>query len=143
MQPVLEFRHDAEVAAAAADSPEQIRILLLTGVQQLAVGGHDVDAQHVVTGQSELACQAPLPATQGKPGNAGVRGGAERRGEPESLALPIELTQQHARLGDGRQSDRIDANSLHGGQIDHQAALAGGLPGEAVPAAVNRRKKIV
>ena len=38
MQPELEPGGDAEVAAAAADGPEQVRVLLLAGVDELAVG---------------------------------------------------------------------------------------------------------
>jgi hypothetical protein len=39
---------------AAAQPPEQARVLRLARVQDLAVGGHDLEAGHVVAGQAEL-----------------------------------------------------------------------------------------
>ncbi len=43
MQPVLELRHHAEVATAAAHGPVEIAVLVRVGVQKLAVSGDDVD----------------------------------------------------------------------------------------------------
>jgi hypothetical protein len=46
----LERGDDPEVAAAAAQAPEQVRVLVLAGGDQIAVGGHDVAGQQVVDG---------------------------------------------------------------------------------------------
>src|SRR5262245_50498667 len=43
-----ERRHHAEVAAAAADGPEEIRVLLRARGHELAVGEHHLDAEQVV-----------------------------------------------------------------------------------------------
>ena len=45
VQAELQAGHDAEVAAAAADRPEQVRVVLGVRAEQLAVGGHDVGGQ--------------------------------------------------------------------------------------------------
>ena len=42
MKSVLERGDDPEVAAAAADAPEEIGVLLLAGTNELALGRHDV-----------------------------------------------------------------------------------------------------
>ena len=42
VEPELEPGHDAEVAAAATDRPEQVRLVLGVDVQELAVGGDDL-----------------------------------------------------------------------------------------------------
>ena len=48
VQPVLELGDHAEVAAAAAQRPEQVRVLLGAGPQHLAGGGDDLGGQQVV-----------------------------------------------------------------------------------------------
>ena len=55
VQAELEIRHHAEVAAAAAHAPEQLRILFGAGVPQLPVRGDHVDGLEVVDGHAELA----------------------------------------------------------------------------------------
>ena len=45
VQPELEARSDAEVAAAATNRPEQVRVLLGVHMQQLAVRGHELGGQ--------------------------------------------------------------------------------------------------
>ncbi len=44
VQAELEARDDAEVAAAAADRPVEVRVLVGARMPELAVGRHDVDA---------------------------------------------------------------------------------------------------
>jgi hypothetical protein len=48
-------KHHAEVAAAAAQPPEQVGVLVLAGRHELAVGGDDIRRQQVVAGQAVLA----------------------------------------------------------------------------------------
>ena len=58
VQPVLERGDDAEVAAAAADGPEEIGVLGGARVDELAVGEHDVGAQQVVDRHPETCRRA-------------------------------------------------------------------------------------
>ena len=46
---------DAEIAAAAAQRPEQVGVLLLAGGDEAAVGQHDVGLEQIVDGQAVLA----------------------------------------------------------------------------------------
>jgi hypothetical protein len=55
VQPELEPGRHPEVAAAAADRPEQVRMPLVIDAQQPAVGGHDLGGQQVVDGQAVLS----------------------------------------------------------------------------------------
>jgi hypothetical protein len=48
MQPVLELRDDAEIAAPATQSPEQVLVLSRAGCEQPPIGGDDVSGQEVV-----------------------------------------------------------------------------------------------
>ena len=52
---------DAEIAAAAAQRPEQVGILGLAGGHEAAVGKHDVGLEEVVDGQPVFAGQIAVP----------------------------------------------------------------------------------
>lgn len=52
MQPELELGDNAEVAATTAQRPEQVRVVLLRGTQDLTVGGDHFSRDQVVDGQT-------------------------------------------------------------------------------------------
>ena len=55
MQLELEGGGDAEVAAAAAQRPEEVRMRLAVGGDELAIGGDEVDGEQVVDRHAVLA----------------------------------------------------------------------------------------
>jgi hypothetical protein len=61
VESVPEPRDDAEVAAAAAHGPEQVRSRLLIGGEVLAVGGHDLDAREGVDREPSFRLNQPTP----------------------------------------------------------------------------------
>ena len=75
----LEPRDDTEVAAAAADRPEQVGMRVRAGGDLPAVGRDDLDRLEGVDGQAVLADQPADPAAEGQPGDADRPGVAERR----------------------------------------------------------------
>ena len=99
MEPVLERGDDAEIAAAAAQAPEQFRVLLGARRHQFAVGGDDVGRDEVVAAEPVLAHQPAEPAAQGQPGDAGGRDHPAGAGETESLGLAVVLAPGQAGLG--------------------------------------------
>ena len=82
VQPVLEAGGHPEVAATAADRPEQVRVVVGVGPQQLAVGGDEVGGQQVVDGQAVLADQVADAAAEGDPADADRAGVAEPGRKP-------------------------------------------------------------
>ena len=60
----LDRGDDREAATAAAQRPEQIGLVLGVGVDELAVGGHELDRAHVVGGQAVLAAEKAHPAPE-------------------------------------------------------------------------------
>jgi hypothetical protein len=50
-----EARHDAEVAAAAAQRPEQLRVFVLTCRHDAAVGQYDLGRKQIVDGEAVFA----------------------------------------------------------------------------------------
>ena len=143
VQPVLERGRDAEVPAAAAQAPQQLGILVLAGVHELSVGGDDVGGEQVVAGQADLAHQPADAAAEREPGDP--RGGHEPAGhrEPERLRLVVEVRPRAAALGAGGATRRVDAHGGHRGQVDDDAAVAGGEAGQRVPAAADGDEQVL
>ncbi len=82
VEPVAEAGRDPEVAAAAAERPEEVGVLRFGRRQQPAVGGDDVDRQQVVDRHPVLAHQPAHPAAERQPGDADGRHVAARRRQP-------------------------------------------------------------
>ena len=133
-----EARHHAEIAAAAAQRPEQIGILRLARRDEAAVGQHDVGLEQVVDGEAVLARQIAGAAAERQAGDAGGRDDAERHGQPEGVGGVVDVARRAARLDAHRPVRRIDAHALHHRQIDDQAVVAAAEAGAVVAAAADR-----
>jgi hypothetical protein len=137
MEPILERRDDAEVAAPAPQRPEEIGVLRRAGLLELAVGRHHVGGDQVVDGEPVLAHQPAQAAAQRQPADPRVGDGAAGRGEPERLRLMIELAPEHAALRPGRAGGRVHVDALHRGQVDDQATVVGAVARRSVAAAAH------
>jgi hypothetical protein len=71
---------DSEVAAAAAERPEQVWVLLRAGGADLAVRGDDLGLDQVVDGPAEPAGQVSEAAAEGESGDAGLGDQAQHGG---------------------------------------------------------------
>ena len=71
VQAVREGRRDAEVAAAAAQRPEEVRVGRLGHFAHLAGGVDELDGQQVVGGQAVLGHQPAEAAAERQPGDSG------------------------------------------------------------------------
>ncbi len=94
VQPELERGHHTEVAAASADRPEQLRVLVGVGVQQAAVGDDHVRREQVVHGQTAEPGEPAHPAAQGEPADAGVTDQPHGDGEPVRLGRGVDVGHQ-------------------------------------------------
>ena len=52
MKAVFKRRHDAEVSAAPAQSPEKVRVHGVARSEQPAVGGDDISGAQVIAGEA-------------------------------------------------------------------------------------------
>ena len=91
MEVELELRHDAEVAAAAAQPPQQLRVLGLAGVDEPPVRGDDVGGDQVVAREAELAHRPADAAAEREPGDAGARHEPAGRREAVRLRLVVDV----------------------------------------------------
>src|SRR6266540_378943 len=69
----LELGHDPEVAAAAANAPEEILVLVRGRLDELAVGGDQIHAPQLVDREAVPAHDPADSAPEGQPGDARVR----------------------------------------------------------------------
>jgi hypothetical protein len=80
-------------AAAAAQAPEEVGVLLGAGPNERAVRGDHVGREEVVGGEFVPAHQPAEPAAEGEARDARVADDPAGRGEPEGLGLMVELPQ--------------------------------------------------
>ena len=136
-QPVLEAGHDAEVAAAAADRPEQVRLVLGVDASELSIGRHDLGGEDVVDRQAMEAAEV-ADATAG-----GEAADPDRAGVPEAGRETVldgrgrVLDRGQAGFRPGGPVRGVDLEALHVLEIDDDAAVDGAVSGCAVTAAAN------
>jgi hypothetical protein len=134
VEPVLERGDDAEVAAAAADGPEEVGVLLLARGEDLALRGHDVRGHEVVDGGAVLAHQPADPSAERQARDPGVGDDPADRRQPEVLRLAVELSPEHAGLGPRGTGRRIDSDPLHRREVDDEPAVADRVSADTVAA---------
>jgi hypothetical protein len=139
VQAELEAGDDAEVAAAAAQRPEQLRVAVSVGAQPPAVGAHDLDGQQVVDRQPVLADQVADPAGQGDPPDPD-RGGVAEPGRQAALGRRGGvLAGGQAGLGPGGARLGVDLQRAQAPKVEHDPPVGGAVPGRAVAAAADRQ----
>src|SRR5215218_7427097 len=105
----LELRRDPEIAASSTETPEEVGVLLLTGLYELALGGDEVDGEQVVDGEAELSHRKADPAAKRQPCQARMRDEPGGNGKSKGLRLAVQLPQEHAGLSANRSCFGIDA----------------------------------
>src|SRR5262249_14731199 len=137
VQGKLEGRDDAEIAAAAAQRPKQVRVVFLARSDLPTVGGDDVGGDEIVDGQTELAADPAKSAAEREPGDTGSRIDPCWRYQPESMRVSVELAGRPPGRHRGGAADGIDMNRFHQAQIDHYPAVIDRAAGYIVAAAAN------
>lgn len=91
MQLELEGRHNAEIAATAAQRPEQVGVLRGTRGAHPSVGGDHLGRQQVVDAQPILAGQVADAAAQRQPAHPGGGHDAAGRGQAEQVGGVVDV----------------------------------------------------
>ena len=131
-QPVLEAGHDAEVAAAAADRPEQVRLVLGVHAPQLSIGRHDLGGEDVVDRQAVEAAEVADAAADGDAADPD-RAGVPEAGRETVLDGLGDLASGQAGLGPGGPAVGVDLEALHVAEIDDDAAVDRAVAGALWP----------
>src|SRR4029453_15947731 len=90
----LERRDDTEVWPGAPDPPEEVGVLCLARGPELALGGPQVDRQHVVDRVPPVPLQATHPASEREAADAGVADDPDGAGEAVLLRRGVELLEE-------------------------------------------------
>ena len=137
VQPVLEAHRHAEIAAAAADRPEQVGLVRRVDGEQAPVGRDDFRRQQRIDGQPVAPRQVADPAAQRDAADAHGARIAEADHEVLRGRRPGQLLRRNAGFGPHGFLGRVDLDRLHVAQIDDDAAVARRVPGARVPAAAH------
>ena len=143
VRPEEERRHDAEVAAAAADRPVEIRVLVRAGAHLLAVGRDDVGGEEVVDRQAVLAGQVPEPAAEGQAAHAGGRDDPARHGEIVRLCRIVDVCPRTASADARRARLGVDDHLAQQRQVADDAVVHHAQATAVVPAAAHREEEVV
>ena len=113
MQTIRDRRDHTEVAAAAFECPEQVRILVGTRPHLLAVRRHERVCKRVIARQAAASHQPAHSAAEGEPGSARGRDEPTRGGQPVRLCGSVELAPRESRLTGGDSRDWVYRDPLH------------------------------
>ena len=86
-----ELGHDAEVAAAAAQRPEEVGVLVGARGHRLPVREDDLGAEQVVDREAVRAREVSHPSAERQAADAGRRDDAARNGEPVLVRRRVDL----------------------------------------------------
>jgi hypothetical protein len=139
----LERGDDAEVAAAPAQGPEQLGVLVGAGVHLRAVGEHDVGADEAVDREAEASCQVAEPATERQPADAGRRDDPRRRRTAMLRRHAVDVAPGGAAPDSDRVRVRIDNHVGHPGEVDDDAVVDDAQSGTVVAAAADGDRRVV
>src|SRR5882724_411117 len=143
MGAVEEGGDDAEIAAAAAQAPEEIGVALGAGGDDGALGGDDLAGQEVVDGEAMFAHQPADAAAEPEAGDARAGDDAGRHGQAMDMGLAIDIAERGAGLHARGARLRIDEHARHGREIDDDAIVAQRATPDIVAAASDGDEKIM
>ena len=123
MQPEDELGHDAEVAATAAERPEEVIVIGTGGATHLSVSGHDLDFFKIVHRPAEPARQVAEAAAERQPRHAGRGDEAKSAGQAVHLRSLIDIAQRAARADPRQARLDIHLDGAHTGHVEGDAAI--------------------
>ena len=136
----LERGHDPEVAAGAADGPQEI----VVGADAGAVGQHQLGRGHVVDREAVLADEEADPTGGREPADADVAVVAGAHAQPVRRERLRDLAPARAGTEADPARRRIeDLDRVQRAEIDHDAAVVGGAPADAVAAAAHGERHVL
>jgi len=118
-----QFGHHAEIARAAAGSPQKVGIVAPTCAHDTPVGEHDLRFEHVVARRAVFAGEHAFSAAEHEPAETDVLALSHRGDQPMALRGALELDAGDSGLGAREAPHGIDLDPFHLRQIDHDSAV--------------------
>ena len=110
-------------AAAAAQGPEQLRVVVGVDGPLLAVRGHQLERPNLVAGPAVTPPEPAQAAAEGVAGDADVRRGAGQKAEPVLLRGGAQVHRQDPGADPGGAPLRVDLDPAQALGLDHDRAL--------------------
>jgi hypothetical protein len=135
--------HDAEVAAAAAQRPEQVGLRVGTGCHAPPVRQHDFGAEQVVRSEAAGAAERAVAAAQGQAGHADGAAVAHCRDQVVGAGGGGHVLGPGAARDGGHKRLRVHRHTTHTGEVGDEPTAAQGPPRPVMPAAPHRQRQAV
>jgi hypothetical protein len=143
VQGQLERGCDAEVAAAAADRPVQVGVLIGAGADSPAVGEDELGGDEVVDRHPVQPALGGHATAQREPGHAGLRHDAAGRREPERLRDAIHVGPGGPALHVHGAPRVVDPDRAHRREVDDDAVVDDGGARDVVSAAADGERELL
>jgi hypothetical protein len=137
VHPEQERGDDAEVAAAAADRPVQVGVLVGARAHAVAARQHQLGLEQVVDREAVPPCEVTQAAAQGEASDAGRGDDPARRGEAVLVRRLVDLAPRAAAADADGPGLRIDVDVLERGEIDDDTVVNSAEPGSVVAASAD------
>jgi hypothetical protein len=134
--------HDAEIATATTQAPEQIVVVGRAGRKKPAVGGDDLEGDHIVAGKPVLRTSQPTPPPSVSPAIPVLETTPTGTVSPCAWVAWSRSARVH-RLGLHDARIRIHLDIAHRREIDHQAVIAERPAANIVAAATHCQQDVV
>src|SRR5713226_8830816 len=130
----VEVGYDAEEARTrAARRPQQLRVLRLVCLDQLAVGSHDVDRLDALTGPAPSPAVPAHPALEQETSKANGRAVTAREHEPILGEKRVEFAAGHCRTDAHNRPIYIEGDLPHVGEVDEKGVVPHAPGSPAMP----------
>ena len=136
-----ERRHDAKVASAAADCPEEVGVRVGRGRPYLPPGVDDLRGDKAVARQPVLAAHPPFTTSERKSRDPGVRNDTARRGQPEDLGFAVDIAPQGTALRSDELRIGIDVDPVHEGEIEQHPSVDARQARDGMSSAADREQQ--
>src|SRR3954447_2049234 len=123
VQDELDRGHDAEAAAAAAQRPEQLGLVVAVAAHEAAVGGDELDRDDAVRREAVPAREPAQAAAERVADDADVGGGARQRGEAVLGRRAGDLGPRDAGAGASAAAGDVDLDVAQRRRLDEDRAL--------------------
>ena len=138
-----ELGHDTEVASAATQPPEELRVRGVVHRDRLAGGGDELRADQVVGGQSVDALQPAAATAEDEARHSRGRHPTAGRGQSVRLGGAVELAPHDAGLHAYDPGHRVDLDAVHGTEVEEQTTLDRRIAGDGVAASADGDRQAI
>src|SRR5262245_14695779 len=143
MELECESRDDAEISAATAKRPEQVRVFISACLNKVAIGQYDIGREEIIDTQPKFASEMPDSTAKSQSADASGRNDSAWRCEAEYMRCVIDVSPGASAPDNDRARFRIDTCIFYRAEVDDQSVVADSQAPRVMSAAADRHEQIV